>query len=100
LLFAQDWVAARDLVMSDPWMLSPQADDDLASASAISAELEKANPDMTSRVGAIALVRERLGRARQFGAGGAFDDLIELDRRFRDIAGMRWAADVYAAVRE
>lgn len=99
-LFAPDWVAARDLVMSEPWLLSPQADNDLASASARFVEQEKADPNMIPLAGAIAIVRERLGRARQLGAGGVFDDLIALDGRLRAVSGMRWAADVYAAVRE
>lgn len=91
LLFAPDWVAARDLVMSEPWLLSPQADDHLASVSARFVEQEKADPNMIPLAGAIATVRERLGQARQFG-GSAFDDLIALDGRLRAIVGMRWAA--------
>jgi CHAT domain-containing protein len=100
LLFAPDWLAARDLVMSEPWLLSPQADDDIASVSARCVEQEKADPNMIPLAGAVAIVRERLGRARQLGAGSAFDDLIALDERLRAIAGMRWAADLYAAVKD
>jgi hypothetical protein len=100
LLFAPDWVTARDLVMSEPWLLSPQADDELAIVSARFIEQEKAEPNMIPLAGAIAMVRDRLGRARQLGAGGTFDDLIAIDGRFRAIAGMRSAADVYAAVRD
>jgi hypothetical protein len=100
VLFAPDWVAARDRVMSEPWLLSSQADDELASVSARFVEQEKADPNMIPLAGAIAIVRERLGRARQFGAGVAFDDLIALDERLRAIVGMKWTADVYAALRD
>jgi CHAT domain-containing protein len=86
--------------MSEPWLLSPQADDDLAIVSARSVELEKADPNMLPLAGAIATVRERLGRARQFGSAGAFDDLIALDGRFCAVAGMRWVVDVYIAVQD
>lgn len=100
LLFAPDWVAARDLVMSEPWLLSVQADDELASVAAKYVEQERADPNMVPLAGAIAIIREHLALARQIGAGGAFDDLIALDGRLRAIASMRWAADVYAAVKE
>lgn len=50
-LFAPDWIAARDLVMSEPWLLSPQADNDLASASARFVEQEKADPNMIPLAG-------------------------------------------------
>jgi CHAT domain-containing protein len=92
-LFAPDWTTALDLVLSEPWLLSSEADQELANVAARFAEQERSDPDMIPLVGAIGLVRERLGRARQVGVPSAFDDLIAIDARFRAIADMRWAAD-------
>lgn len=98
LLFAPDWKVGCELIASEPWLLTQEADDELAAISARLVEQERADPNLISLVGAVAVVRERLVRARKIGSEAAFGDLIVLDNRFRAIAEMKWAEDLLVAV--